>query len=1027
MKIKRGKGLLAVAALCAAFGLFASCGGNDDNGNGGNNNGGNGGGGDDKTITLIDFADSAVTAKVGDAYEVKNPSVKDENGKEYTPEVVVKDAAGNVIPTIGGSVEIRNINGYVIEYTIKIGDQTYTKKITLTVTDDEKPVIAIASPEAAYVNVEYTLPAVTVRDNAENPVSTEKKLYFVNGETKTEITAENGKFTPAQKGTYEYYVKATDAAGNIAEKSVTFSAVTKLGHFVLADFSDNAENATTNKRFADKNAEVGWEETFEGASGVAWTKGGAQEYKNFSYRFGTTEAEMAAYAEEGWDYYSIRLYVDQEGSFRVLNWNVDYVNASGADTSASPIAGKQWVTVYMSKAVIEDATKKTYWQNSDEPYGGGETGLKAFNTAPLRENGSILFWINGLLDETKVYVDEIKLEKGANLSVSGIADRVVTGETVSFTVNNPNNVEYDMQVTLNGNTVQLNGASFVATEAGEYKITVTNKSAGYVGACEYTVKVLPKFTLSAADIPNTTLHSEITLPRATVRNEKTNAEVENADVDLYLKIGDTAPVSLSAYTIIPASVGKYTIIYRYTADGETYELEKSFVVTDLNRYFTSFEDEEIFSGVTADADSSITRSNEQKVSGAYSAKVVLGKQQSARISFAEPVKQRILRICFKVYGEAESNFRFRLSTGAYTLNGAEVAAKEDQYFAVKLLQGWNNYTIDIKVIDTSTITTEDILNGGITSFSFYYKNAVTFYLDDIEFITSDISFEWDDQHSTTWNEANPNATKSDEYAHSGQYSAKFAFVNKKDNVSIFHANAPYSVPAGAKKIGFWLYNDGNAVSLNFGCASSGFYTFDVCNVSFIAESGWKYYEFDMKTTPASVLQFNLWSGSVLNQSFYMDDINFIVEEAAAADITFEDDADHSSEWKESFPLNAVKSDEQAHDGTYSAKFAFTGAAGELGTILHAEPARKPWILPDGCKKIGVWLYTDKESDSLLFSAASSSFGTYDVFSNVRVDLKQGWNYVEANVADGITQIVQFSLYTIGGTSAVYMDSVSFIK
>ena len=1026
MKNKRGKGLLAVAAVCAAFGLFASCGGNGEGG-------GNGGEGD-KTITLVNFDDSSVTAKVGDAYELKNPAVKDSDGKEYTPEVVVKDAAGNVIPTIGGNVEIRNVNGYVIEYTIKIGNQTYMKKITLTVTDDEKPVINIASPEVAYVNTEYALPAVTVRDNAENPVSVEKKLYFVNGEIKTEVTAENGKFTPTQKGTYEYYVKATDAAGNVAEKSVPFSAVTKLGHFVLADFSDNADNATTNKRFDAEtvNAEVGWEESFEGASGVAWTKGGAQAWKNFSYRFGSTAAEMAAYAEEGWDYYSIRLYIDQEGLFRVLSWNVDYVNANGADTNASPIAGKQWVTVYMSKATIEDATKQTYWQNADEPYGNGETGLNAFNTAPLRENGSILFWINNLLDDTKVYVDEIKLEKGANLSVSGIAERVVVGETVSFTVNNPNQVDYDTQVTLNGNAVELaNGTSFVAAEAGVYKIKVTNKSAGFVGACEYTVEVLPKFTLSAADIQNTTLNTEITLPKATVKNEKTNAEIENAAIDLYLQIDNADPAAISAYVIIPAKVGKYTIIYRYTADGEVYELQKSFVVTDPDRYFTSFENEEFFSGVTADEDCSITRSNEHKASGAYSAKVALAANKQARIGFTEPVKQRVLRICFKVYGTSDTNFQFCISTGAYNLNGADVAAKTDEIHDVTLTANqWVYKTIDIPANAATKISAQDILNGGITSFGFYAENAVTFYLDDIEFITSDISFEWDDQHSAAWDAAHPWATKNSEFVHSGEYSAKFAYKNADGMIAIYHAppaaTAAYPVPAGAKKIGFWLYNDGAAVPLSFSCASASYSSLDVCNISFTAESGWKYYEFDMATSPESVVMFALWSGNVLNQSFYMDDIDFIVAEVSA-DITFEDDADHSSEWKDAFPLNAIKSNEQAHDGTYSAKFAFTGAAGELGTILHAAPARDPWILPQGCKKVGVWLYTDKESDSLLFSAASSSFGAYDVFSNVTVNLKQGWNYVEADVADGITQIVQFSLYTIGGTSAVYMDSISFIK
>lgn len=218
-------------------------------------------------------------------------------------------------------------------------------------------------------------------------------------------------------------------------------------------------------------------------------------------------------------------------------------------------------------------------------------------------------------------------------------------------------------------------------------------------------------------------------------------------------------------------------------------------------------------------------------------------------------------------------------------------------------------------------------------------------------------------------------------------------------------------------------------SLWFNCASASYDNFDVCNVSFNAEKGWKYYEFDMKKSTESVVLFSFWSSSRLNQSFYMDDINFIVEEKTA-DITFETDEEHSSEWKDSYPLNAVKSDEQAHDGTYSAKFVFTGAAGELCTILHAQPARTPWAIPSGCTKIGLWLYsstgTEEAKNSLLFSAASSNFGTYDVFADVSVNLKEGWNYVEVALAAGTTQIVQFSLYTIGGTAPVYMDSVTFL-
>ena len=1176
MNIKRGKRLLAVAALCAvlcvSLGLFASCGVSDDNG-----------GGSDITVTLVDFSDSVDSAKVGDAYEVKNPAVKDTEGREYIPRTVVKDMSGNVVPTIGGNIEIRNVNGYVIEYTVTVGKNTFTKRITVTVSDDQKPAIHIASPDAAYVNVEYVLPAVTVRDNAENDVSTETKLYFVNGETKNEIAIENGKFTPSKKGTYEYCVKATDAAGNVAEKSVTFSAVTKLAHFVLADFADNADNATSNRRFASNNAEVGWVESLEGASGVSWTTGGTQAYKNFSYRFGVSEAEMKAYESEGWDYYSIRLYIDQEGSFRVLSWNEDYSNEKGVNTNVAPVAGKQWVTVFMSKTTIENTAKQTYWQNVDEPYGGGETGLTAFNTAPLRENGSVLFWINNLDDNTKIYVDEIRLEKGANLTVSGIDERVVKGETVSFTVNNPLNVEYEISVTHGGAEVSLgsDGLSFVAAETGKYELKVTNKTAGYIGGYETTINVLPAYTLSADDISDTVVSATVTIPAVTVKNEKTNAVIENPVIKLSVSINGGTPAAISDYSFEVTESGEYAVIYEYVDEkGVSYTLTKNFSVTLTvsDRYFTSFEEAELFENVTADEGSSIVQSTEQKLSGLYSAKVTLAAKSAAKINFASPVKQKVLQIAFKTYYDgASSNFKFRISTGAYALNGVDVAEKAgsgDNEFAIALKAGWNYQVITIPATSDKTITANDILYGGITSFEFCFENAVTFYIDDIEFISSDISFETDDQHSTTWDSANLWAVKSDKYAHSGKYSAKFAYENKAGNVSIFHANAPYSVTAGANKIGFWLYNDGAPASISFGCASASFYNFDVCNKSFVAETGWGYYEFKtegtfasviqfnlwsngalnqsfyiddisfiveeksaditfetddehsttwdaahpwavksdkyahsgkysakfayenkdglisifhanapysvtagantmgfwlyndgapaaisfscssasfyssdvcnaafiaesgwnyytfkMAITPASVVQFALWSGNALNQSFYMDDISFIVEEKAA-DITFENDEDHSSEWKDAFPLNAIKSDEQAHDGKYSAKFVFTGAAGELVTILHAAPARTPWAVPSGCTKIGVWLYsatgTEEARNSLLFSAASSGFATYDVFLNVQVNLKEGWNYVEVDLAAGTTQIIQFSLYTIGGTSAVYMDSLTFI-
>ena len=109
-----------------------------------------------------------------------------------------------------------------------------------------------------------------------------------------------------------------------------------------------------------------------------------------------------------------------------------------------------------------------------------------------------------------------------------------------------------------------------------------------------------------------------------------------------------------------------------------------------------------------------------------------------------------------MYGTSDTNFQFCISTGAYNLNGADVAAKTDEIHDVALTANqWVYKTIDIPANAATKISAQDILNGGITSFGFYAKNAVTFYLDDIEFITSDISFEWDDQHSAAWDAAHP--------------------------------------------------------------------------------------------------------------------------------------------------------------------------------------------------------------------------------------------------------------------------------
>ncbi|MBO6280470.1 MAG: Ig-like domain repeat protein [Bacilli bacterium] len=83
--------------------------------------------------------------------------------------------------------------------------------------------VNIATPETGTVGTEYALPEITTKNFVGTP-TIETKVYILGeGETKTEVTVADGKFTPETAGQYLIEVTVTDEAGNSVTKTAEFT------------------------------------------------------------------------------------------------------------------------------------------------------------------------------------------------------------------------------------------------------------------------------------------------------------------------------------------------------------------------------------------------------------------------------------------------------------------------------------------------------------------------------------------------------------------------------------------------------------------------------------------------------------------------------------------------------------------------------------------------------------------------------------------------------------------------------------
>lgn len=211
-------------ALTAVFGVLAGC--------------------NDKTPeNLLTFEVAAeVEATYGTYYVLEEVAGEDTNGNTYFPAVKITDSENNEISVEDGKFFVGSMAGYKITYSIEFGNETVVKETAVKVFDKTKPTIKLAREvELVRVGEDYRIPAAEISDDLDEDEDITVSYSVSFGGNKVEVT--EGAFRPSAVGDYTVKYTATDKAGNVAEKTLTVSAVNEEGNVMYFNHKLGASNA----------------------------------------------------------------------------------------------------------------------------------------------------------------------------------------------------------------------------------------------------------------------------------------------------------------------------------------------------------------------------------------------------------------------------------------------------------------------------------------------------------------------------------------------------------------------------------------------------------------------------------------------------------------------------------------------------------------------------------------------------------------------------------------------------------------
>ena len=218
------KRLVSVLACAMLFTVFAAC---DEQ--------------SETNVTLVDFpAERSETVYLGDSYTLGATTVSDTEGNTYRVTYEVTRSDGEEVLVIGSEFDIEFLGGYTIVYTAEVGDAEQTSTVSLTVVDNESPLIRISSPSDGTVGSVYTLPQIVVSDLSGNITEQSIKVYLTESNEEQTLTETDGTytFTPLAVGEYRIVVYAKDAAGNEDEAEASFFVQEVFAPEVIFDPAD---------------------------------------------------------------------------------------------------------------------------------------------------------------------------------------------------------------------------------------------------------------------------------------------------------------------------------------------------------------------------------------------------------------------------------------------------------------------------------------------------------------------------------------------------------------------------------------------------------------------------------------------------------------------------------------------------------------------------------------------------------------------------------------------------------------------
>lgn len=504
-------------------------------------------------FSLKDFpAETTETAELGSVYSLKT-DVEAADGATYrlSAEVLTKD--GGAVAVFDNRFDVTDVSGYTITYTVVTTRDVPQSVVTLNVTDNTAPEIAINKPDAGVLKEEYCLPAFTVTDLAESGPDVTVVLNFVNGAEKEEIslTKREGRyyFKPEKLGSYEFAVTASKSNGKSRTATRTFVVDQPVleGEVFSPEVLDPASQISfvAAGGVPTERLVVGTGTSEDGAyTGKYLSVDGSEIGNNLWVDIHLTPRQsIESYAEydivEFWVYFVM---TGEKAKIGILG------GSTGAtDPLKREFKGNTWAKISVDAATFFDKIDSTrlFTVNFNNAGSGNHAGVTEVRIGTVMAKYAF---------ESEVTVNAPATTMGAYSSVTLTADT-----DVAFTAEIKN---------AEGDTQQCNVEENVVTASlpvGSYTYTLTSADDLYVGSVTgtFTVECNTQIVLPE-DVTGTAL-TQFTIPEAkiTVDGKEVSGTTAKHTAVFTPAYGDAVVSNITEAIFTPASSGTLVITYTY--------------------------------------------------------------------------------------------------------------------------------------------------------------------------------------------------------------------------------------------------------------------------------------------------------------------------------------------------------------------------------------------------------------------------------------------------------------------------------